>query len=120
MSYIATGAEERGVDAAIEAAAEFGLFADDVPREELVTLVRCILDAVVSVDVLAEDLAKKHAPYLWDPEHRAEIVRYIHPDGMPDAADRIDRAIERERRETIIRVSNPVKIVREIVLGENA
>lgn len=120
MSYIATPAEERGVDAASEAGAEFDLFRDGVEREELVSLVRYVLDAATTVDHMAEDMAKRSASYLWDPAHRDDVLRYVHPDGMPEAAANVDRSIEQGRRIEIRNQRDFALRVREILLGDNA
>ncbi len=119
MSYSATPAEERAVDAVSLFDAEHAVFRSDVTREELVYLVRHVLDAATSVEPVAEDLAKRHASHLWDPEHRAALLRFVHPDAGPDAETNIDRAITMERHEAHTIGTAQARDYRAILLGES-
>lgn len=77
MSYSATPAEERAVDAVSLFDDEHDVFRSDVTREELVYLVRHMLDAAVSVEPVAQEIAEQTDTHLTDPERLEAIVQTV-------------------------------------------
>lgn len=120
MSYSATPAEERAVDALSLYDDEHAVFRSDVTREELVYLVRHVLDAATTVEPVAEDLAKRHASYLWDPQHRAALVSFLHADAGEQGEANIDLLINDDRRAVLAQFHSTTLLIREILIGEHA
>jgi hypothetical protein len=98
MTNTTTPAEERAVDA-IEPDDQHAVFRADVTREELVHLVRCVLDAAMNIDRLTDQF----------------ITDFARPD--PEAPSVLGEAADRAIAEMI---RADVTRLRTAVLGTNA